>query len=114
MNSCLLSIATKGIMSRFTVINELVRWPSLLLVVVLAAALAGCGTGEGSDAPAPSPARHDLPLGQVRLTEAALRHLEIRPVAQADVAPLAWVPGKVAIRDDRVSELTAPVAGRII
>jgi len=105
-------------MSRFTVINESVRWPSLLLATVLAAvlvsALAGCGVGEGSDAPAPSPARHDLPLGQVRLTEAALRHLEIRPVAQADVAPLAWVPGKVAIRDDRVSELTAPVAGRIV
>lgn len=94
------------------------RPPSLRLRVPLGkllvvAALAACGSAE-SPPPTFTPAAAErLADGALRVVPGALRFIDVEVFGQGAVRALVRAPGRVAFRDGAVSEVGAPVAGRV-
>ncbi|GAA4339555.1 hypothetical protein GCM10023144_37950 [Pigmentiphaga soli] len=83
-------------------------------VALCALALAGCQGKEPPAAAAEAVSPQPLPAGRVRVQPASLKFMEIRAISAAAEARQVWAPARVAFREDRVSEVAAPVAGRIV
>ena len=82
----------------------------------LVAALALLGACESSDGESPSylpPAAEALDGGALRAAPGALRFLTVETFGERAVPALVRAPGRVTFRDGAVSDVGAPVAGRV-
>lgn len=88
---------------------------TIVLATAMSATLVGC-----SDKPAPAPAAQVEPAqpplgpGQVRVKAASLKYIDIQEMTSAGAARTVWAPARVVFRDEMVSEVVAPVSGRLV
>jgi cobalt-zinc-cadmium efflux system membrane fusion protein len=89
--------------------------PTIVLAAALSGLMAGC-----SEKPAPppavqaEPAQPPLKPGQVRVKAASLKYMDIQELSQAGAGRVVWAPARMVFRDEMVSEVASPVAGRLV
>jgi len=84
-----------------------------LNVLALAASLSACGSAEPHASAFTPAAAERLPDGALRVVPGAMQFLQVEAFGQGAVRALIRAPGRVAFRDGAVSEVGAPVAGRV-
>lgn len=85
-------------------------------VLSLCAALPLAGCGEHADAQDPAfrtGTAERLETGDVRIREDSAAFVQVEPVGEDRVATLVRAPGRIAFREGAVSEVGAPVDGRV-
>lgn len=85
---------------------------SRITILVTVLFLVACSQ-EDPTAPSVKTEHPKLLAGQVKVAKESLQHLEIQSLSSTGDAPVIWAPAQVAIRDDRIADVVAPVAGRI-
>lgn len=86
---------------------------ALFILLHVMAALGGCGSAE-SHAQTFTPATAErLADGALRVVPGSMSFLQVEAFGQGAVRALVRAPGRVAFRDGAVSEVGAPVAGRV-
>ena len=83
------------------------------LTGLITLALAACGNAD-NPRPAAAPQAHSQVPGELRVQQASLQMLGIETVSEQRDTQTVWAPARVAFRDDRVTAVGAPVAGRIL
>ncbi|WPB55530.1 efflux RND transporter periplasmic adaptor subunit [Xylophilus sp. GOD-11R] len=75
--------------------------------------LVACGNSDNAPPAAPAAVHSQVP-GELRVQPASLQMLQIEPVAERRDSQTIWAPARIAFRDDRVTAVGSPAAGRIV
>lgn len=87
--------------------------PFVIPFLITVSLLVACGEPL-PPAPTPVPSVRSPTPGEVHLQTASLQMLQIETVAERRDTQTLWAPARIAFRDDRVSAVGAPAAGRIV
>ncbi len=88
---------------------------SMSCLAIALGMLAGCSPEAAITSASETPlVLAPLAEGQVRVKAASLKFMDIQVMDSAADPHVVWAPARIAFREDHVSEVTAPVSGRVI